>query len=133
MSTRALVRFFNKDFVEYARVYKHWDGYPDGFGLDIAKFIKDIKIPKGVSHKENTAAGVGCLIAQFIANFKKEVGDIYVESLMYEINDCSFYYHISVVNEDIIVGIFDYKKNNIFTGSPAEMLEFCMHYSDSGE
>jgi len=45
MSTRAVVNFYNDYNTKprlVAKVYRHSDGYPDGLGEDLKKFLKDV-------------------------------------------------------------------------------------------
>ena len=53
MSTRSLVRFATREegvsFSEHperveVQVYKHYDGYPSGHPVDLAKFLNNFKI-----------------------------------------------------------------------------------------
>jgi len=80
MSTRALVRFVNKEGKNVATIYKHFDGYPEGFGLDLANFLSDMVIVEGIDlvHKGHVANGMECLAAQVVAFFKQGVGDVYL-------------------------------------------------------
>jgi hypothetical protein len=44
MATRCIVQFkANEKDTNPAQVYRHWDGYPDGAGADIVKFIEELK------------------------------------------------------------------------------------------
>lgn len=45
MATRCIIKFTQDNHV-YARVYRHWDGYPDTEGgvlADLAKFFEDVE------------------------------------------------------------------------------------------
>jgi len=77
MSTRSLT-IFKDSGKEIAVMYKHYDGYPEGHGKDLAKFLTGMKIVNGISGKEppKFANGMGCLAAQVIAHFKTEPGDV---------------------------------------------------------
>ena len=53
MSTRSLVRFAKREegvsFSEHperveVQVYKHYDGYPNGHPVDLAKFLKEMTL-----------------------------------------------------------------------------------------
>ena len=89
MSTRSLVRFAKREdgvsFSEHpekviVQIYKHYDGYPQGHPLELAKYLKDFKIVNGLGQDTNKVAnGLGCLAAQYVAAFKMDAGDIYVE------------------------------------------------------
>lgn len=82
MSTRSLTRIWDKGEI-LVTLYKHYDGYPEGYGLELAKFIDGYKILNGILLKthenKKLANGMGCFAAQLIAYFKQEVGDIYIE------------------------------------------------------
>ena len=41
MGTRAMVNFFGRGKVE-AKLYLHWDGYPDGRGVDLMYFLRHL-------------------------------------------------------------------------------------------
>ena len=90
MATRSLVRFARREegvsFSEHpdkieVQVYKHYDGYPSGHPTDLAKFLNGFKIVNGLGMDTyQIANGLGCLAAQYIAAFKQDAGDIYVEN-----------------------------------------------------
>ena len=57
MSTRSVIRFAERkegvSFSEHperveVQVYKHWDGYPSGHPVDLAKFLNNFKIVNGI-------------------------------------------------------------------------------------
>ena len=60
MGTRSLTRViprqdglsFNEGHkkieLAFVNMYRHLDGYPEGHGLDLAEFLKDIEIVNGV-------------------------------------------------------------------------------------
>ena len=89
MGTRSLTRViprqeglsFNEGHekieLAFVNMYRHLDGYPEGHGLDLAEFLKDIKIVNGIPlNKElgNQANGSGCLAAQMVKYFKEDIG-----------------------------------------------------------
>jgi hypothetical protein len=64
-------------------MYRQFDGYPEGHGLDLANYLKDIRIVDGISpkdEKDKIANGMRCLAAQLIAHFKNGPGDIYLSN-----------------------------------------------------
>ena len=81
MGTRSLTRFI-EPYTEknIVTMYRQFDGYPNGHGLELAHFLKDFDIVNGLSRNEtkSTANGMGCLSAQVIAHFKTEPGGIYL-------------------------------------------------------
>lgn len=79
MGTRSLTIVLDEDR-EVMSMYRQFDGYPDGHGLELANFIKDILIVNGIrgDEPENFANGPGCLAAQIVAHFKEGPGNIYL-------------------------------------------------------
>jgi hypothetical protein len=65
---------------EIAVLYRQYDGYPEGHGAELVEFLKDMVIVNGISMAENRriANGGGCLAAQIVTHFKKEVGGFYL-------------------------------------------------------
>jgi hypothetical protein len=93
MGTRSLTRIiprqdglsFNEGHekveLSHVNMYRQFDGYPDGHGLELAEFLKDFNIINGIggSAKLGTHAnGSGCLAAQMVKHFKEIVGNIYL-------------------------------------------------------
>jgi hypothetical protein len=119
MSTNGYVRI-EEDGETIVGFYKHFDAYPSGLGLDMATFLKDIKITNGIHHKnEKIANGMGCLAAQLIAELKTEPGDLYIQ----KDEECSEYiYTISYSKNSINMKIVNYG-DVIFNGTIKEFLE----------
>lgn len=63
-------------------MYRQMDGYPSGHGLDLAEFLRPIKMVNGlgVDDAQIVANGAGCLAAQMVAHFKTDPGGIYLVS-----------------------------------------------------
>ena len=78
MGTRSLTHVVdNNDTL--LTLYRQYDGYLTGHGLDLAEFLQDICIVNGISGSaDRKANGMGCLSAQLIAHLKDGVGNIYV-------------------------------------------------------
>ena len=136
MSTRSLVRFATREegvsFSEHperveVQVYKHYDGYPEGHPLDLAKFLKDFTIGNGIPYPEpdKMANGLGCLAAQYIAAFKMKPGDLYVENSDTEHGDIEYITYVwGTENKDIWMSIFDtYEDKCIFVGEPEQLID----------
>jgi hypothetical protein len=96
MGTRSLTHIYNNDGALLLTMYRQFDGYPEGMGLDLAKFISQFTIVNGIGSDQEgkIANGMGCLAAQLIAELKDCVGNVYI----YPPNskDCweEFTYHI---------------------------------------
>ena len=135
MSTRSLVRFAKREegvsFSEHperveVQVYKHYDGYPSGHPVDLAKFLKDFKIVNGLGQDTyRTANGLGCLAAQYVAAFKMDAGDLYIENADTEHGDIEYITYVwGADNKDIWMSIFEsYSGECIFVGKPQELID----------
>ena len=83
MGTRSLTVFNNEmDNEEIVVLYRQYDGYPEGHGIDLLNFLNNMEIVNGISNKEKRriANGMGCLSAQVVAYFKEAAGDFYLHS-----------------------------------------------------
>jgi len=140
MSTRSLTRIiprqeglsFNEGHekveLAYVNMYRHMDGYPEGHGLDLAEFLKDIKIVNGIPlDKElgNHANGSGCLAAQMIKHFKEDIGYIYLHPHDKESGWEDYIYTIyPKEGEETFISIYEvYNKRCIFVGTPYKLID----------
>lgn len=80
MGTRSLTVFVEEDGTEIVVMYRQFDGYLEGMGKDLAEFLDGIKLVNGIpmGTTKRLANGMGCLAAQAIADFKTEVGNVYL-------------------------------------------------------
>lgn len=62
-------------------IYRQYDGYPEGHGVDLAEFLSDLEVVNGLSSESSytVANGPGCLAALLVAYFKDGPGNIYLE------------------------------------------------------
>jgi len=137
MSTRSLVRFATREegvsFSEHperveVQVYKHYDGYPSGHPVNLARFLRGFSIVNGVpfdGDHSRMANGLGCLAAQYVAAFKEGPGDIYVENPDTDHFDIEYITYVwGTENKDIWMSIFDtYSDECIFVGKPQELID----------
>ena len=143
MSTRSLVRFAKREegvsFSEHperveVQVYKHYDGYPSGHPTALAEFLKDFKIVNGLGQDTHKVAnGLGCLAAQYVAAFKMDAGDIYVENPDTEHMDIEYITYVwGGDGKGIWISIFETyiqsynnpeKDKCIFVGKPQELID----------
>ena len=81
-----------------ACMYRQYDGYLEGHGIELAEFLAPFTIVNGFgsNDKSKVANGMDCLAAQMIAHFKDGIGDIYLmhpdttdvgEEYIYEIEE----------------------------------------------
>jgi hypothetical protein len=81
MGTRSTTTFININGEKLAKIYAQYDGYPDGFPLDIKNFIKEGVLGNGISGEPKLGEffnGFDCLAASVIARFKHRPGYIYM-------------------------------------------------------
>ena len=81
MGTRSITHI-KEDGKTLVTIYRQYDGYPEGMGLDLAEFLVDITVVNGFGGdmKAGTHAnGMGCLAAQLIAHLKEDqLGNVYI-------------------------------------------------------
>ena len=136
MATRSLVRFAERkegvSFSEHperieVQVYKHYDGYPEGHPVNLARFLKGFNIVNGVPYPEpdRIANGLGCLAAQYVAAFKEQPGDLYIENPDTQHGDIEYVTYVwGDDGKSIWMSIFDtYEKKCIFVGKPQELID----------
>ena len=140
MGTRSLTRVIPRqdglsfseghDHVDKSVVnmYRQYDGYPEGMGLDLAEFLDDFNIVNGLTFRpmaRKVANGVGCLAAQLVQHFKDGPGNIYLESLKGEPSDHWEDYIYTLYpkeGEPTFISIYDvYKKECIFVGTSKDL------------
>lgn len=116
-------------------IYQQYDGHIEGKGHELAKFLLSKEIINGIPlnklGKQNYANGFGCLVSQYIKEFKKEVGGLYLTSLDAEEE---YHYEIYFYNEKYLKYEFDIDRlikiivyccsEKIFEGTPTELLNF---------
>ena len=134
MGTRSLTRFITQHGDEKATVtcvYRQYDGYPSGHGKELSEFLCSGKMVNGFGQSEEKQFnGIGCLAAQFIAEFKDGVGGLYIHHP--DSKDCGEEYVYEVIykypkgfnnpNEDsLTMTCYDvYAEKTIFEGLPKD-------------
>lgn len=124
MGTRCLTFVYNENRQKLVNMYRQFDGYPSGHGLELAEFLNSIEaVTNGirVGETRKTANGMGCLAAQMISHFKTDCGGFYLESV--DNTDCWQDYEYHVYHDRVT--IFGSGKKAIFTGPWSEFLNFC--------
>ena len=141
MGTRSTTKFIIKrgdKLTPILNVYQQYDGYISGVGHELAEFLLSKKIINGIGRGQDTfdyANGFGCLIAQYIKEFKDKVGNLYItdfedrQEYNYEvIFDEDKYYSKNFLDntlfnvDDLITVKVDSYPN--FEGTPSELLIF---------
>ena len=140
MGTRSLTRViprqdglsFNEGHkkidMAYVNMYRHLDGYPAGHGLDLAEFLKDIKLVNGIhldKESGNQANGSGCLAAQMVKHFKEEIGYIYLHPHTDDLGWEDYIYTVyPKENEPCYISIYDvHNEKCIFVGQPKDLIK----------
>lgn len=127
MGTRSLTRFI--EVVENKKnpitcIYRQYDGYPSGHGKELAEFLMSGTMVNGYgSSEERQFNGIGCLAAQFIAEFKKGVGNIYIEKPNAKGCGEEFIYEIHynpIAKELKLICIDVWDKKTLFEGNPKD-------------
>lgn len=120
MGTRSLTFVYDGN-QPLVNMYRQFDGYPSGHGIELAEFLVSGKMVNGYSSKtEKQFNGMGCLAAQMIAEFKNSVGGFYIHAVTD--TDCWQDYEYHVFENKVVV------KNPtevIFEGTWTDFLEFC--------
>ena len=131
MGTRSLT-FVNDGKTRLVCFYRQFDGYPSGYGMELAKFLMPITIVNGFNSDMAAgthANGAGCLAAQLIKHFKKGLDGIYIYAPKGGDCDQEYEYHITV-NEGKINIKVKAPKEVIFNGDvhTDEFEKFCKEY-----
>ena len=134
MGTRSTIRFIEKyenRETQLVNIYQQFDGYIEGVGYELAKWLINKTIVNGfVSNDEkNNANGIGRLAAQFIKDFKKHIGGLYIVG---STNAQEYNYDVIIdarqigrVNDIALIRISKYdEKAPVFIGRPSELLTF---------
>jgi len=120
MGTRSTVKFYEEgQDSPILSVYQQYDGYIEGVGYGLAKFLDQINLVNGFNDtmKAGTHAnGMGCLAAQYVSKFKGRIGGLYITDQ----DDQQEYNYEVRFNEDGELII----KVDSFIGSPKELLEW---------
>ena len=134
MGTRSTIRFIEKyenRETQLVNIYQQFDGYIEGVGYELAKWLINKTIVNGFASNDekNNANGIGCLAAQFIKDFKKHIGGLYIVG---STNAQEYNYDVIIdarqigrVNDIALIRISKYdEKDPIFIGRPSELLTF---------
>ena len=109
-------------------MYRQFDGYLDGHGLELAEWLSQYTVVNGISSNETgkIANGIDCLAAQMFAHFKDGAGGIYC--MHPDASDCweEYLYEISEGDNGILLTVYetDHKggAEEVFHGTAKELL-----------
>lgn len=96
MGTRSLTYVYDTDNTPVVCMYRQYDGYMEGHGLELAEFLSPLAVVNGLGAKsEKVANGMGCLAAQMVAHFKDGAGQFYLHAPVLGQDCCQDYeYHV---------------------------------------
>lgn len=98
MGTRSNTIIKGEDGRALVNIYRQYDGYPSGMGLDLAKAC-DVRIVNGIrGDHAKIANGMGCLAARIIKRLKTGAGNVYLENANGKANDWSEYVYTITFN-----------------------------------
>jgi len=108
-------------------MYRQFDGYPEGMGLELAEFLSEFTIVNGLScfRPNKIANGPGCLAAQLVQHFKEGPGNIYLYPWDGEIGDSWEEYIYTLYpkeGEPTFMSIYSIHEDQvIFVGTPKDL------------
>lgn len=123
MGTRCLTVV--QDTREIAVMYRQYDGYIDGHGHELAKFLSGFTIVNGIEReKTKIANGAECLAAQIVSHFKKEAGQFYLYPAgTRDAGEEYIYFVTAIEDKPINIKVASFGKE-IFSGTPEELALF---------
>jgi len=83
MGTRSITVVRDDEGNKIIEMYKQYDGYPSGMGMELMNFLKGGVVVNGYSTSSDNVRqfnGMECLAAQLVAHFKEGVGGIYLHA-----------------------------------------------------
>jgi len=139
LATHAYVVFCNKEQSPIVTILHHSDGYISGVGKSLARFLLERTMINGRAGGGNDddlsslkANGVYCLAAQYIKEFKTEVGELYIVPCDSSGEYIDYKYYVAVENVEIgqyiscdeitQIIIKNMHDKIIFVGTPKELL-----------
>lgn len=111
-------------------MYRHYDGYYEAHGRELAEFLQDITLVNGLgADKAKVANGMDDLAALIVVHFKKGPGDFYLTGLD---RDEEYDYTIYEKSDKIRMKV-RYNGKAMYDGTPAEFLvwEYEAMYEES--
>jgi len=133
MGTRSLTMIGTKNDKAIVTMYRQYDGYPQGHGLDLAEYLAPFVVTNGIGAHAKlglSANGVGCLSAQLVKHFKEAVGNIYLyPSNTRDIGE-EYIYKVFVEEGNITIEVYEVgwegdPDKAVFKGTPQHCIEWC--------
>lgn len=119
MGTRSITIVLDEDNNKIIEMYKQFDGYPDGLGLELQQFISSGKMVNGIGlDRGKVFNGINCFAAQLVSHMKTEAGGIYLHapttlgSNYGDIYGVAYYY---IIDSDLkLTGYSSYSNDIVF-------------------
>lgn len=132
MGTRSTIAFIERSTnregkvfeTELVRIYQQFDGYPSGVGKELANWLNNKHIINGIPYGEdvsNCCNGIGCMTAQFIRDFKTDIGGLYITT-----NNDFEDYNYRVIEENDMITLEAYHWDDakpFFRGTSKEFID----------
>ena len=117
----------NDSAVQILNLYRQHDGYVEGHGAELLKFLEPMTIVNGITTGlTNIANGSGCLAAQLVSHFKKKIGDFYIMAPLDKDefdNEYTYKIYVAESNNTITVAVYEWD-DQIFSGNVPAFKEF---------
>jgi hypothetical protein len=109
------------------KLYRQYDGYMEGHGLELAEFLAPYHIVNGLGGdtKIKVANGMGCLAAQLVASFKDGPGQFYLYPPKLGVDNWQEYEYHVYKDKVVVTTIGSNNDNTIFEGTWGEFLAKC--------
>lgn len=127
MGTSASVRFKREGNPVLVNVYFSCDGYVEGVGYNLARYLLSKRIINGITcfdNKNEIANGFGCLITQYIRDMKEEPGYVYIVP---QSVTADYDYFVQYDKNNQITITVTHLGNLLFRGDPKTLLNFKEH------
>lgn len=128
MGTHSTITFIEKwgeHKVPLVKIYQQYDGYFDGVGKELANWLKDKTVVNGFGVDDTAdkgfCNGVECMAAQFIHDFKKDIGGLYIVPIS---SDSEEYNYRVIVDGSRVTLQADAWNNTEFEGTAEDFLDF---------
>lgn len=121
MGTRSIIKFFENDNGKehpIVAVYQQYDGYLEGVGYQLYEYLSKKIIVNGIrsdQYGDEYANGIDCLAAQFIRDFKRGVGGLYIAPV--DCEDQEYNYDVIYDGKEITIRVRYYNSEPFFYGN----------------
>ena len=122
MGTRSIVVVKDKQNNKIIEMYRQFDGYPEGAGVEYKEFCSKFAMVNGLREEQvdRVANGMECFAAQFVAHFKDRPGGYYLHAPTtdymnkkeyYGMYSAEYYYEITQKENQLHIRCWDCYEN----------------------